>query len=62
VRESVSGKKRRVVVLKFKPGRLRDFLERREESSLTRDSNSGVARPSCVVVLKFRPGLLNAFL
>lgn len=60
--ESVSGKKRRVVVLKIKPGRLRAFLERLEGFSLTHDSNSGVARPSCVVVLKLRPGLLNAFL
>jgi hypothetical protein len=53
---------RRVVVLEFKPGRLPVFPNKDEESSLVRESGSGVARPSRVVVLKFRPWLLNAFL
>lgn len=62
MRESVSGKKRRVVVLKVRPRRLRALLERQEQSFLAREPSSGVAKPSRVVVLKLRPGLLNAFL
>jgi hypothetical protein len=55
--------KRRVVVLKFKPGRLPVLLEKRGEEpplALTREAEPAVARR--VVVLKFKPGRLPYFL
>ena len=60
-RESVSGRGRLVVVLKFAPGRFPVLSEGRWKlpSLITRESVSeAVAKRSLVVVLKFAPGRL----
>ena len=60
-RESVSGRGRLVVVLKFAPGRFPVFLEGRWKlpALVTREPVSeGVTKRSLVVVLKFASGRL----